>query len=250
MAPEAFASIRAHVLAAATEALGRIAFWKNADEKWRCEGDERPEPDPDDPDHDPQKLYQHARIKACEAKDSLVRLKPTSFLTPQDWIFLKAQNPALASALATLSVAATDVEKVARDVCRERGPRPRVQLDLLEQAIEDLKRFPTAATPPIVPSNEADPVGEAIRLVEGSRRTVELIRYLAGRPERKAHLDTIAIDLYKVRQPDLRRRRPTVRQQVERTRDRLKGSGFCELVILDNVVDLIIVDESERPTKM
>jgi len=77
---------------------------------------------------------------------------------------------------------------------------------------------------------------------------IKLIRYLAGRPDRSAHLDTIAADLYNVLQPSLRRRRPTVRQQAERTRGRLKGNGLCELDILDSVVTLRIVCESERPT--
>jgi hypothetical protein len=97
----------------------------------------------------------------------------------------------------------------------------------------------------------ADPIDLAARSLEGCSASVRLVRYLAGRPDRKAHLDDIAVELDHAPRVTARNRRKTIYQRFRRTRDLLKRvGGPVRLTIDRNVVSLVvIVPEPEDDTR-
>ncbi|HMB04171.1 MAG TPA: hypothetical protein VKP69_10600 [Isosphaeraceae bacterium] len=100
--------------------------------------------------------------------------------------------------------------------------------------------------PPEAPTDrtaEDDPVGRAAELIQVSPESVRLIRFLDGRPGRKAHLDDIAVELAGASRATASRRRRTLRQRYKRARDLLeKHDAPVRLQIDDNVVELVIGD--------
>jgi hypothetical protein len=79
---------------------------------------------------------------------------------------------------------------------------------------------------------------------------IRWLRYLAARPDRSATLDQLARDVYNARPATLNRRRPTVRQQFNRTRDALEAARAPVRLTIDrNVVKMTAALDS-RATSM
>lgn len=97
-----------------------------------------------------------------------------------------------------------------------------------------------------------DPIELALRTLEGHREGRRLVRYLADKPGRKASLDDIAVELDNSLRITVAKRRKTIRQRFNRTRDFLEEQGCTvRLHIHQSVVSLeLILPEPEDATKM
>jgi hypothetical protein len=93
--------------------------------------------------------------------------------------------------------------------------------------------------PPAQTEKTVDPFWETIHLVKGCGKQVKIVEYLWKLSERKAPIDTIAKDVYRVRDAELLRAVPNVRRQLERTRDNLDSKEApLRLIIAANWVHL------------
>lgn len=144
------------------------------------------------------------------------------------------------------------------DVCRpkplkeDNGPSRPAAKSLKEDPDFDSPALDSPATDvtPLLQESYArdgkttDPIESTLLLVAGSRESSRLIRFLASRDNRRAHLDEIAAELDHTPRVSVMRRRGTIRQRFNRTRDQLeKLDARARLAIEKGVVSLVVVDE-------
>jgi hypothetical protein len=89
------------------------------------------------------------------------------------------------------------------------------------------------------PPTPLDPIEQAAQLLVNSPEGVKLIRYLAGRPEHKAHLHDIAIALDKAPRATVKNTEWRIRARYLRAKKVLDGAGApVRLSIEDGVIAL------------
>jgi hypothetical protein len=99
---------------------------------------------------------------------------------------------------------------------------------------------PAGPANPLQPEKAADPIGETIRLLKRCSKQARILRYLCNCTGREALIETIAKDLYNARDATLYDALPTVRRQVERTRDSLDAKKApLRLIISASCVQLV-----------
>jgi hypothetical protein len=97
-----------------------------------------------------------------------------------------------------------------------------------------------------------DPIDRAVQALVKSPESVRLIRYLADKPGRTAHLDDIAVELDRTPRQSAQRRRSTIRQRFNRARESLeKAGGPVRLFIDRGRVSLVVeVPRARDVTRM